>query len=298
MDKWHGWHENDQDELIVTYSRLTEPVLPLREALRRNAQATVDSFPGEEFALMFSGGLDSELMVRAFMDIGHPFKAYCFKYDSGYNSYDVAHATGVAAKLGIELNVLDFNITHFYENDALDFMDTIECSHARALVQPLFIERVDGVPLYGTGDPRFYRPHGDYSQKTEWLVQDNEYEIAWADYAKDRGRKAEMQWLRHTPHFVASIMDCAWFRDLTEDKYIGKEGVNSTKIEGYWNAYPDMVKRIKQTGFEDTDHLVLPVQKEHNKRHMVPEGGAPPWGRTCERTVSQLRKDLWGTFDN
>jgi hypothetical protein len=62
-----------------------------------------------------------------------------------------------------------------------------------------------------------------------------------------------------------------WFQKLINDEYYGKLGAYSTKLDGYKQQYPELLPRIKKTGFEKINnvfeelnrHLLLkrPVQK-------------------------------------
>jgi hypothetical protein len=291
-DNWYSWQYDgekfgkpDGGKLKTFYSK-TDKHLTFKEALIENARATVDAFPNEQLDLMFSGGIDSEIILQAFKEIGHPIRVNIFKYENAYNFYDVQHALRACQLVGIKPNVIDFNLEKFYENDAYDLMCVVKCSHARAMPHLAFMDYVDGIPIFGSGDPRFYRPHDNYSEKATWLVQDAEYDIAWFRYAEMIERQAIMQWLKWTPEVVASMTETKWFKALTNDEYPGKLGPNSTKIEGYREAFP-LEQREKRTGFELTDKLVLPVQKAHHEKFGV------IYGQMAERTVPEFLEEIW-----
>lgn len=288
LNDWCTWHY-DEGKLRYEYAKYEGPTLSFHDALVENAKSIIDTFPGEPLSLMFSGGVDSELMLRAFIEVGHPFTVNVFRYDQNYNQYDVDFALKICGELNVSPKIIDINATHFYEHDAWDLSNKIKTGHFRALIQSTFVDYVDGIALYGTGDPRFYRPVDSYEEKVEWLVQDNEYETAWVNYAEDR---KSIMWLRWHPAVISSMMQLGWFRRLINDEYFGKLGVNSTKVIGYRDAYPDLASRIKKTGFEEMDHLVLPLQTKHDEIY------GDSRRQTAEMTVSELERKLWGTSEN
>jgi hypothetical protein len=300
---WYKWYYGESEAfawptpgkaLRTEYGRYQRPLLSFHEALTFNAAATVDYFGSIPFDLLFSGGVDSELMLRAYLDIGHPVHVNIIRFENSYNAYDVDYATRVCEALNVTPTYIDFNLAKFYENDALDLMESSLCSHARAVPHLKFVELVDGLPMLASGDPRFYRPHDDYSVRAEWLVQDAEYDLAWYRHTQAIGQPAIMQWLKWTPGVIAAMTQLTWFKELTNDMYPGKLGPNSTKLEGYREAHPDLLAREKRTGLESAEHLVHPVQQAHNRRHHED----PPYSQTYERTVTSFLEELWGTSEN
>lgn len=259
-NNWFNWYYDTDGKFCTNYRNTGVRVMSFRDSLIYNALETMKEYPNETFEIMFSGGIDSELILRIYLELGQKLNVNIFKYENNYNEYDVTFAMTVCRALGVKYRIIDFNLENFYRNDAMSVYQGAMCSHARALPQLQFMNYVDGLPVYASSDMRWFRPNNDYTIKTEWMMQDFEYEIAWDRYVAFQKRNAIMQWFKFTPEIVAGWMQMNWFKLLVNDEYMGKMGVNSTKYIGYREVYPDLMERVKKTGFETADHIVMPFQ--------------------------------------
>lgn len=259
---WLKCYYDSDKKLCVDFKCEDVKSFSFKEALIYNAEETLKEYPNDTFDLMFSGGVDSELVLRTYIELGSSFRVNIFRYENNYNEYDVSFAQKICNDLGVRYSIIDFNLENFYKKEALDIYNIVRCSHARALPYCSFIRYVDGIPVYGEGDMIWSRPDKDYSKRTEWKLYLGEYELAWDRYAEFNGKKSIGQWFRFTPEVMLAYMHTEWFKNLVFDKYIGKLGVSSTKYIGYREAYPDLIERIKKSGFENVDDLILPFQEK------------------------------------
>ena len=79
----------------------------------------------------------------------------------------------------------------------------------------------------------------------------------------NQNRPAVSEWLRWRHTQLKSLARTNWFQQLIGDQFIGKRGVNSTKIHGYREAWPELTVRRKSYGFESIEETVLvPLKKE------------------------------------
>jgi len=260
----NNWFTSGYDEsgrFYTSYDAGKAEIMSFKDALIHNAKSTIKEYPNETFDLMFSGGLESELILRTYLMLEQKLTVNIFEYENGYNRYDVDFANHICHNLGIKLNIFQFSLENFFKKDARDIYEKAKCSHARALPQLKFLDYVDNIPIYGSGDLRWFRPSEDYSVKCRWEMQDFEYDYSWDRYVSVINRPAIMQWFKFTPEPLIGIMQTKWFDRLVNNKLPGRLGINSTKIEGYREAYPELDARIKQTGFEFADHLIEPFQE-------------------------------------
>ncbi len=258
---WYNWYY-DGDEFCTRYNISNVQRLSFKDSLIYNAEATIKEYGNEPFELMYSGGLDSELVLRVYKELGHKINVNIFRYEKDYNIYDVSFAVITCEKLGIQYKIIDFNLEEFYKTRAFEVFDIAKCSHARALPQMAFLHEIDGIPVYAAGEPICARPHSDYSMKADWELREYEFECAWSRYAEAINRPAIMQWFKFTPEVYLGWTNTEWFNSLTNDEFYGKMGVNSTKISGYREAYPDLVERIKKTGFELAEEVTSKFQSK------------------------------------
>lgn len=287
----NNWFKHWYDSAGIyntSYSNNGVQNLSFKDALFYNAEETINEYHDETFEIMFSGGVDSELVLRVYKDLGKKINVNIFRYEKDYNLYDVSFAIVVSEKLGLSYKIIDFDLENFYVDKAREVYEIAKCSHARALPQLVFMHYVEGIPIYSEAVPRWYRPNSDYSVKAEWIIQDFEYEISWDRYALHYLRPAIMQWFRFTPEIQLGWMNTNWFKDLTNDRLIGKLGVNSTKYLGYQEVYPDIIPRQKKSGFESAEHIVNKFQKtlEINGKYL--------YAQTTTRLFSEFYRELTG----
>jgi hypothetical protein len=114
-----------------------------------------------------------------------------------------------------------------------------------------------------------------------------EHDIGWSKYAKYIARPAVMEWWKWTPELVLAFSQTRWFKKLINDEYYGKLGINSTKLIGYKEAYPNLINRIKKTGLEKSMDLITEFE---NFLHQKNDGFI--YRRFHDRTLKELHNDL------
>lgn len=300
-NNWYRWFYGKSEPfapangsvLRTEYGRINEPIKGFKQAMLDNARSTIDHFPNETFDLLFSGGIDSEVALRSYLEIGakDKIRVNIFRYENNYNIYDVSFAVVVCEQLGVDYRIVDFNLKDFFENHAERVSEVAQSDRPRAIVQLGFLDYVEGVPISASSDCRWFRPHGDYGVKAEWRVQDFEHDIALDRYAHAIGRPAVMQWFKWSPQAVISWFSLDWFRRLVDDDIPGKEGVVSTKIQGYREAFPDIIARTKKTGFEspEVEAMVNEVQKLLEEKN-----GGLKFRQQTERSINEFSIEMTG----
>lgn len=265
-----GWYGRKQEDskLITSYScGFDKPVDSFENELLYAAKSTLDHYPNLRPCIFFSGGVDSELILRSYLRIGADPEVYIVRYENDYNAYDVNIALEVCKHLCVNYNIIDFNLEKFYLNDAERISELAQIDRPRALPHIKFTENVDGLIILGQSDLTWYRTSDDYTVPGTWLAKDLEHDLGGDKYSLLYDRPAIYQWWKWTPGLVISYTRLHWFRRLVSDKYPGKMGINSTKIQGFREVYPDLIERKKATGLENVDHLVNEFEDFLLKKH-------------------------------
>lgn len=296
-NNWYSWSYGDLEpfsrqpgnlKFQTAFSKYTEKVNSFKEELLNAAKSSLEHSTDKP-VLLFSGGVDSELILRAFLDIGYTPKIIIVRYEKDYNIYDVSYAVTLCSILNVQYNILNFNLEKFYENDAERISDLAQIDRPRALPYCKFMEIVDGFPILGNGDLTPTRLHGDYSIRAEWLIRCGEFDIGWSKFLRAINKPGIAEWHKWTPGLVVSYMNLKWFNQLINDKIYGKQGSSSSKIIGYREAYPDLLTRKKQTGFERIDTIVARVEN-----HLKIKNKGLIYRNYCDRTVTQLIHEITG----
>ena len=258
-----------------------------KEELKAAAKSTLDHYPGLRPCIFFSGGVDSELILRSYLDIGANPIVYIVRYENDYNIYDVSYAITVCNILNVKYNLIDFNLKKFFNNDAELVSEQAQIDRPRMLPHLKFTDCADGLIIVGHSDVRWYRTDDNYLKQGTWLAQDFEHDIGCDKYNMLHNRSAIYQWWKWTPGLVLSYTRLNWFQNLIKDKYIGKLGINSTKIKGFREVYPDLIERAKMTGLEGIDPLVNDFVK-----HLSIKYNGLPYRQYVERSLDKMTNEI------
>jgi hypothetical protein len=295
-NNWYSWSYNGDrfsrsksKEDIFSTEFNTKNFIPksFKEELLNNSKNILDHYSNLKPCIMFSGGIDSEIVLRSFLEIGVIPEVLIFRYENDYNIYDVSYAVTVCSLLNLNYKIVDFNLKKFYENDAEAVSEHSQVDRAMALPQLKFLDYVDGLPIYSASDPSWVRLNDNYSVKGQWVMRCWEHDIGWSKYCVYKNQPAIMEYFKWTPELLVSWNKTKWLQKLINDYYYGKLGTNSTKIIGYREAYTDLIERKKKTGFETCTDLIgefeIFLEKKNNGLN---------FRRYYDRSYDQLVSDL------
>ena len=299
-NNWYSWSYGDSDHFgrqdltdiqpfRSHFGKYAGAVETFKEETYKAARSIVDHYPGMPIDLMVSGGIDSELILRSFIGIKHPVNVKIFRYENDINIYDVSYAVIVCEQLHVPYTIIDFNLQKFYEQDAESISEKAQIDRPRMLPQLKFLDYCDGLPIIGHADMWWFREHDDYTRTATWNMDDYEFDVGCDKYSLFLNRPAITEWFKWSPGLILSYLELQWFKDLISDKYKGRLGVNSTKIIGYKEMYPDMIKRVKKTGFEKIDTIIDEVEKALEIKY-----NGLPFRQIQTRSMAELIKEIRG----
>jgi len=280
-NNWLRWYYDDDPYQIfrtdpgqvfnIDFTFDPTPCLDLRSEGIRACHSIRDHYPSEQFSLMFSGGAESEILVRAFRESGIPFKVYIGRYENEINGYDVDFATQACRTMGVPYTFLDFNLKKFLDNDVVDYSLKCEIPYASMCCIMALTDLVDGIPIMGDGNPELWRTTPGYNKPGTWINIEPEYDYGRTKYFIKQNRVGISDWLRWSHRLLKSYAKTKWFNQLTTNQIEGKRGVHSTKIQGYQEAWPELHTRIKKHGFElvwddiqEINKILLKLHNGHN----------------------------------
>lgn len=296
-NNWYSWSYDDvvfgrrlsSEKFSTKFTRFDGHVGTFKDELLKAARSTLDHCETKP-VILFSGGVDSEIMLRSFLEVGADPEIIIARYENDYNIYDVSYAVTICSMLDVKYKILDFNLQKFYESDAERISEISQIDRPKALPYCKILELIDGFPIMGNGDLTPWRTTDDYSTVGVWMNRCWEHDIGWSKFLKTIDKPGIAEWFKWTPGLVISYMNTKWFENLINDRYYGKMGSSSTKIIGYRGAYPDLITRKKQTGFEKIDFLAQEMEQ-----HLVKKYGGLPYRGSFDRTLNELRDELIGS---
>jgi hypothetical protein len=210
--------------------------------------------------LGFSGGVDSEVMVRAFMDAGYPFKISIVKFNDDLNLHDISFAIAFCEEHELKYDIIHLNVEDFWNSPAL-----IECADETKCFSPMlcayfqFFDQMDELPVIGMGEGcickhRFllpdYEPGVSPYPLTPWDIVETEKNIAATRHFIQQKRPSIPSFFRYTPEMMYSFFDDPIMHELSRNERVGKLSSSTSKFEIYHRYYPDLRKRPEFSGFE------------------------------------------------
>ena len=298
-NNWYSWKYGDLPafsrqssdlKFSTSFGRYDGHVGTFKDELLKAASSSLDHCTGKP-TLLYSGGVDSEIMLRAFIEVGHAPEVLIARYENDYNIYDVSYAVVTCEMLNVKYRIVDISLEKFYENEAYMYAELAQIDRPRALPYCKLLDMVDGFPILGASDLSPHRTDTDYNKQGTWMMRCWEHDIGWSKFLRELNKPGIAEWFKWTPGLVLSYMKTDWFQNLVGDKYYGKLGANSTKIIGYREAYPALIDRTKKTGFERIDILAAVEQ------HLITKFNGLPYRNYDERTVASLLSEIRSDSD-
>lgn len=259
-DNWFAWTFDDGPEYgpkltptaefkIVLRNTITRPVKSYYEELLENGRVIRDTFSGE-LDLLFSGGIDSEIILRVYLELKIPINVYIFKYENDYNLLEYTQAIKTCDALGVKPRIIDFNLEKFFENEAYEYFKTSYSCGPGWLPHLKMTEYCDGTPMIGSGNPYIRRTSKDLSKKYPWVFELDEKCHHWAIYHKTIDRPCIADWYEYSPEITVAYLKHPFVIDMMNDNIKGKMTNESTKIQFHKECWPDIMDRQKLIGFE------------------------------------------------
>ena len=220
------------------------------DSLLYNAKMVADNFDGP-FDVLLSGGIDSEIVVRINHMLGIKQKVYTFRLENNYNVRDVDSAQSICDNLGIKLNIIDWNLQHWIENEAYDTYKLTYSPIVERMVRFAWFKYFDNVVVMGEGEPYWRRDlEGDYTNKSEWHLHWVEDYFMSSIYANLTGQTVIGEWYNYTPEVVKSFHKVPLIKKLLNDEIQGKVSCWSSRRDVHIPYFPDIEIKPKLVGYE------------------------------------------------
>jgi hypothetical protein len=215
----------------------------------RTADAVRKQF-GKDFVVMFSGGTDSEIVLRAFLKIGVRPRVVFIRFENRYNNIDYINALTVCERLDIDLEVADVNIKEFYNSGAAaEFASEICCRQMAYLTVYNEIKRI-GLPSVMGGE-MLLRRHVPQGQDSSWyyVIRENEDASAMRFSLKYQIPLVN-EWFSYTPEMMAYYLQHPTIINMVTERFNYKLGSVSSKNQVLYQYMPSLVRKAKTTGYE------------------------------------------------
>jgi hypothetical protein len=271
-DKWFNQRTSPDDKWHVDYGSIERDVGDFRQESFKVARLIEDEATrlGLPIDLMYSGGTESEMMVRSFIEQGIPVRINIMKFSNGLNMHDIKDALAFCEENNITPTMYDLDILKFWENDCWDYAERTKCISPQLLSTMWLMDQLDGLPVMGSAE--CYIAHEDlkkfnYWEPTQgkvikknfskdeymvrpWYMHEREKIAAWYRHPMQQDRPAVPGYFQYTPEIMLSFLEDPFEQELAACKHTGKLSNTSTKLHVYEKYFPNLRQKVKTTGFE------------------------------------------------
>lgn len=205
---------------------------------------------GKEFVVFYSGGTDSEILLRVLKTLGMKARYAFIRFTNDNNLQDYVIAQKVASELDISLDVIDFDPVEFYRSgQAFEFAGTIQCRQMAYLTVYHNILKM-GIPAVMGGELLMRRHTNLQGSRWYFCFRENEDGSAMR-FSLLHNLPLVNEWFSYTPEMMGYYLEHPTIRKLVTERYNYKVSSVSTK-NGVLSEYmPSILPKVKTHGYEN-----------------------------------------------
>ena len=244
------------------YKKATYLPISFREECVRvcNKIAHYANSQGRVPIILFSGGLDSEIVIRAFIDSKKPFRIVVNRFLNDFNSHEIFYVEKFLKSYNLEAEYVDIDVELWLEsNEALDMAYISKCPYSEMLPTMKLIDYVytqlNGIPILGNGD--FYASIID----NQWMYVEFEYILSWMRYCVAKNIVGAINFFQQTPEIVLAMGKDPLITKTIDEGF--KPNLRSTKYAIYQKYWSDVEIRQKFNGAEKIQTLCDKINNTH-----------------------------------
>lgn len=246
---------NDTKEWIVSYGRCSRAPKNFHDECLETAR-TIRHNTDEEITVLFSGGVDSEVVVRSFVEAGIPINVAVMRFKDDLNAHDISYAIETCRELKISPTFYDLDLLAFWKDDYLPYAHLTRCFSPQLITTMWLIDQIKGFVVLGSGECLLEKKHD------HWFLLEKERIASWYRFFVARNRSGCPGFFQYTPEILLSYL-----LDPEVVKMVKESVVDSSakiKLEMYQQHFP-LKTRPKFTGYEKVqheDHVIRTKLKE------------------------------------
>ena len=282
-----GWRTNSHESFQVFVGAVDQDTYRTsnwREELRKTAASVLQEY-GRDLVLFLSGGTDSEIVLRNFLEIGFKPRCVLLKFLDGYNSEDANEAAELARCLDVKLEIINVDIKEFYRSGEIyEISNELQCSQIAYLNVYHHIRKL-GAPAVMGGEQllrRLKTKHDDYWYHCYRENQDG----SSVRFSEKYGIPIVNEWFSYTPEMMLYYLEHPGVQKImTENNYESSMHEKNVVLQ---ELMPELRKKTKSHGFEKLVDFNITVTNDLKSR-MIPRVTPSLDGISVAQTLQMLR---------
>jgi len=278
---WFNKRENERDVYMTKFGQIERQPLSFKEECYDVARKIFNYSIMKDTTvdLMFSGGSESEMMVRSFTEQNLPINIHIMAFKDFKNIHDISHAIAFCERNNLEYILHELDVEKLIIEKGLLYAQFSKCITPRMLPHMWLMEQLKGgVVVMGMGecyishkhvkqyydykDGRIIRNSKNDYDKAPWYLYEREKINSWYRFAEHHDIMAIPGFFQYTPEIMLAFLEEQVTKELVNCERFGKLSNTSTKLEVYEKHFPNLMQRYKKDGFEMLQHLDTELRPE------------------------------------
>lgn len=250
-DRLFGARKNPIEKFIVKVGKIDQEYYKKSNWQNEQKRTADDVYRnlGKDLIVFFSGGTDSEIVIRTFKSIGINVRCAFIRFKNDFNIEDYHIAKKIVEELDLKLEVIDVDIIDFYYSGlAWDLAQKIHCRQIAYLNVYYQIQKLS-IPAVMGGEFVLKRHVDPSGSKWYYCFRENE-DASAIRFSLKSGIPLVNEWFSYTPEMMAYYLEHPKSQWLINERYNYKMSSVSTKNEVLKSFVPDLFDKQKTHGFE------------------------------------------------
>jgi hypothetical protein len=266
----YGTRTSSDQQFHADFGRCDRPLMPWADEFYAGLSKLIDEH-GTKLALFYSGGADSELVLRGLLRLGVIPEVHVICFDGGENDEETRHALSFCNSLNITPTVWVHPLEEYVlEQQYLHLGCKYQCTQL-AYITVLEYARKVGVPVLMGGEIYVQRhPSAKLGVHTpeEWsYVYREDEDGSTYRYTVDTGHPIINEVFSYTPELMAAWINVPMIRDVISGRNPCKVSLISSKNAAFESQVDFKLNAgIKLHGYEKlmwTNQYVRRILKSH-----------------------------------
>lgn len=258
-----SWVLNEK-EFSVSYGRVQRKVLDFRSECVEQCRY-IGNIASKPIAVLYSGGLDSEVICRSFTDAGIPFTALIYEDINSLNTHETMYAIEEAKKRQWSYRVIKFDLFRWLGEDVTPLAEELKISEPELCIYLLRLKsafELGFYPVDGRGDICLNAIEGDI------VFNECEQSLKTLLYIRKWGIDCCPKFFKFSPEIILSwLEEPMMLRWVRYHEALHLQSTKYYKAMIHINNWHDLRSRKKYTGFENLlrEYRILRDQlRSHN----------------------------------